>query len=134
MTTLTHLLDTNILSDLVRRPQGIVARRIAEVSETAVCTSVIVAAELRYGAAKKGSDRLATQVDAILARLQILGLDPPVDEAYAAIRTHLERVGTPIGANDLLIAAQARCLGLVMVTANQAEFARVPDLRIEDWL
>lgn len=64
----------------------------------------------------------------------ILSLDAPIDEAYAAIRTHLERAGTPIGGNDLLITAQARSLGLTVITANVGEFSRVPDLAIETWL
>lgn len=109
--TLAYLLDTNILSDLMRRPQGAVAARIAAVGEDTVATSVVVAAELRYGAAKAGSQRLAERIDLILARLPVLALEPPVDHAYAAIRTALERAGTPIGGNDLLIAAQARALG-----------------------
>ena len=132
--TASYLLDTNILSDLVRRPQGAVADRIAQVGEDAVCTSIIVAAELRYGAAKRQSERLIRQLDLILSRLPILGLDAPMDEAYAAIRTHLERAGTPIGGNDLLIASQARSLGLTVVTANIGEFSRVPDLSVETWL
>ena len=57
-----------------------------------------------------------------------------MDEAYAAIRTHLERAGTPIGGSDLLIASQARSLGLTVVTANIGEFSRVPDLSVETWL
>ena len=130
----TYLLDTNILSDLVRRPQGVIAKRIAEVGEEAICTSIIVAAELRYGAAKSGSGRLARQLEVILSYLPVLGFEALADRAYAAIRTHLERSGTPIGGNDLLIAAQAQSLGLVVVTANTAEFARVPDLAVENWL
>ena len=57
--SLAYLLDTNILSDLVRNPQGVVAGRIAEAGEYTVCTSVIVAAELRYGATKSNSEKLA---------------------------------------------------------------------------
>ena len=132
--TLTHLLDTNTLSDLVRRPQGRVAERIAAVGEAAVATSIIVAAELRTGALKKGSARLAAQVEAILSRLPVLPLEAPADRAYGEIRVHLERAGTPIGGNDLLIAAQARSLGLIVVTANLGEFRRVPDLVVETWL
>lgn len=112
----------------MRHPQGAIAKRITEVGEDAICTSIIIAAELCYGAAKKGSERLTRQLDAILS------LDAPMDEAYAAIRTHLERAGTPIGGNDLLIAAQARSLGLTVITANVGEFSRVPDLAIESWL
>lgn len=112
----------------MRHPQGAIAKRITEVGEDAICTSIIIAAELCYGAAKKGSERLTRQLDAILS------LDAPMDEAYAAIRTHLERAGTPIGGNDLLIAAQARSLCLTVITANVGEFSRVPDLAIESWL
>ncbi|WP_422022296.1 PIN domain-containing protein [Pyruvatibacter mobilis] len=79
-------------------------------------------------------ERLTRQFDAILSRLAVLSLDAPMDDAYAAIRTHLERAGTPIGGNDLQIAAQARSLGLTVITANVGEFSRVPDLAIETWL
>ena len=132
--TASYLLDTNILSDLVRHPQGAVAKRIAEVGEDAIRTSIIVAAELRYGAVKRQSERLTQQSELILSRLTIQGFDAPMDEAYAAIRAHLERAGTPIGGNDLLIAAQARSLGLTVVTANLGEFSRVPDLATQTWL
>ena len=128
-----YLLDTHVLSDLVRRPQGAVAKRIAVVGEETICTSVIVAAELRYGAAKRGSGRLTRQLNAILSRIAILGFDLPMDASYAAIRVHLERSGTPIGGNDLLIAAQASCLNLTVVTANVREFSRAPGLAIETW-
>jgi len=127
------LLDTNAVSDLVRHPQGSVASRIAEIGEEKICTSIIVAAELRYGAAKRGSERLSRQLDAVLSRMVIVGFKAAMDETYAAIRTHLERSGTPIGGNDLLIAAQARCLDLTVVTANVGEFSRVPGLAVETW-
>ncbi|RAH95404.1 VapC toxin family PIN domain ribonuclease [Acuticoccus sediminis] len=132
--TLAWLLDTNVLSDLIRRPQGIVAQRLAEVGEKRVATSIIVAAELRYGAAKKGSDRLTRQVEVILAALPVLALEAPVDATYASIRAELEHCGTPIGGNDLLIAAHTMALNLTLVTANVGEFARVPGLRVENWL
>lgn len=109
------------------------ANRIADVGEDKICTSIIVAAELRYGAAKRASERLFRQLNAILSRMAIVEFKAPMDETYAAIRTHLERSGTPIGGNDLLIAAQARCLDLTVVTANVGEFARVPDLAVETW-
>lgn len=128
------LLDTNIVSDLVRNPQGRAAARIAEVGEDAVATSIIVAAELRYGAAKKGSQRLADQLEAILAALDVLPLEPPADAAYGSARVALEVAGTPIGGNDLLIAAQALAWDMVVVTANENEFSRVDGLTIENWL
>ena len=131
---LQYLLDTNILSDLIRKPQGVIANRIAAAGEAAVCTSIVVAAELRFGAAKSGSRKLAGRVDLILSALDVLPLEPPADRHYAEIRQLLTRQGTPIGPNDLLIAAHARALKLTAVTANLREFSRVPDLRVENWL
>jgi tRNA(fMet)-specific endonuclease VapC len=131
---LRYLLDTNILSDLVRHPSGIVRDRIAAAGEDSVCASIVVAAELRFGAAKKHSKRLTRQVEAILSALPILPLESPVDKHYAEIRAALEAAGNPIGPNDLLIAAHARALGLTMVTNNQTEFSRVPGLAVENWL
>lgn len=129
-----YLLDTNILSDLVRQPQGRVAERIADVGEANVLTSVIVACELRYGAAKRGSRKLTRQIEAILGALTIRPLESDVERIYASIRVTLERKGTPIGAHDLLIAAHARAIEAVCVTDNVAEFKRVPALRVENWL
>jgi tRNA(fMet)-specific endonuclease VapC len=129
-----YLLDTNTVSHLVRQPQGLVAARIAKVGEDNVLTSIIVACELRYGAAKRGSRRLSRQVEVVLSAMTILPLESGADRHYAAIRTALEKRGTPIGANDMLIAAQARAIGAVCVTANVAEFKRVPALRVENWL
>ena len=128
------LLDTNILSDLVRHPQGKIANRIASVGENNVCTSIVVAAELRYGALKKNSIRLMRQVEAILSVLEIAPLEAPADASYAKVRTKLESAGRPIGGNDLLIAGQALAMGLTLVTDNEREFARVEGLQIENWL
>jgi tRNA(fMet)-specific endonuclease VapC len=129
-----YLLDTNIVADLIRNPQGRVAARIREVGEAEVCTSIIVAAELRYGATKKGSPRLSAQVGAVLGALDVLPFEPPADTVYGRLRAQLERAGQPIGANDLLIAAHAVALGDALVTANQREFARIKDLPCENWL
>ncbi len=129
-----YLLDTNILSDLARHPRGAVARVIAQVGEDAVCTSIVVAAELRFGAAKRQSPALAAQLHAILAAIEILPLDTPCDRHYAEVRWHLEQSGTPIGPNDLLIAAHALREDCVLVSANVREFARVPGLRVQNWL
>jgi tRNA(fMet)-specific endonuclease VapC len=128
-----YLLDTNIVSDLVRDPQGVVARRIARAGEDAVCTSIVVACELRYGAAKKGSPRLTEQLESILQALAVLPLEPGADRHYGEIRAHLESAGRPIGANDLLIAAHARAAGLQLVTRNLDEFSRVPGLKVTIW-
>jgi tRNA(fMet)-specific endonuclease VapC len=129
-----YLLDTNVVSDLVRNPQGKVAQRIRKVGEGEVCTSIIVAAELRYGAAKKGSPRLSSQLEIVLGVLEVLPFETPADAAYGLLRTRLEQAGSPIGANDLLIAAQALALGYTIVTDNEKEFARVDHLLRENWL
>jgi tRNA(fMet)-specific endonuclease VapC len=129
-----YLLDTNIISELVRRPRGQVASRIAEVGEGSICTSIVVAAELRYGAARSESKRLSERVDLLLSALEILPLKPPADRRYAALRSHLTRQGAPIGPNDLLIAAHALAADLTLVTANTRAFERVPSLRVENWL
>ena len=129
-----YLLDTNILSHLVRQPQGPVADHIADVGEANVLTSVIVACELRYGVAKRGSRKLTRQVEAVLSAMTIRPLESDIERVYASIRVALERRGTPIGAHDMLIAAHARAIDAVCVTDNVAEFRRVPALKIENWL
>lgn len=129
-----YLLDTNIISDLVRQPQGRSARRLATLPDARICTSIIVASELRYGVTKVASPRLSRQLGLILAALEILPLESPADEHYGKIRAALEKAGTPIGPNDLLIAAHALTLGLTLVTDNTREFERVTGLKLENWL
>ena len=133
-TVAAFLLDTNIVSHLVRNPAGPVALRIAEAGEETVCVNVVIAAELRFGARKKRSPKLTRQLNRILEALDILPLDSPVERHYAEIRDHLERKGTPIGPNDLFIAAHARAAGFTLVTDNTREFRRVPRLKVENWL
>jgi tRNA(fMet)-specific endonuclease VapC len=134
MDGLRYLLDTNILSGLIRQPQGPVATMLARRGYGTVCTSIVVAAELRFGARKLGSSVLTRKVDDLLASLPVLPLEVGADQTYAAIRLQLEQAGTPIGPNDLLIAAHALDLELTLVTDNVDEFERVPGLRVENWL
>jgi len=122
-----------MVSDLVRNPQGNVARMIAHHGEQTVATSIIVACELRFGAVKRNSKRLSAQLDAVLSALEILPLQSSADLRYAELRITLERAGTPIGPNDMLIAAHALALDLVLVTGNIREFGRVPMLNAVDW-
>lgn len=129
-----YLLDTNVVSDLVRNPQGKIAQHVRKVGEDKICTSIIVAAELRYGAAKKSSPKLSTQLEVVLGALEVLPLEAPADVTYGTIRTRLEKAGRPIGANDLLIASQALALGYVIVTDNEDEFTRIEGLRHQNWL
>ncbi|TAL79006.1 MAG: type II toxin-antitoxin system VapC family toxin [Burkholderiaceae bacterium] len=129
-----YLLDTNIISTLMSDPDGAAARHIERVGAQKICTSIIVAAELRYGCAKKGSAKLLARVESVLEVIPILPLDIPADTEYGGIRAELEAAGKPIGANDLLIAAHAYALGMTLVTANTREFERIRGLSVENWL
>jgi len=129
-----YLLDTNIISNAMRVPNGQVVARLREVEQRGLYTTIIVAAELRFGAAKKGSERLKQEVEAVLSRIVVKPIEAPLDGVYAALRAHLEGKGTPIGDADLWIAAQALHDESVLVTDNEREFGRVPKLRIENWL
>jgi tRNA(fMet)-specific endonuclease VapC len=128
------MLGTNIFSDLIRNPQGKAAKRIAKVGENNVCTSIIVAAELRYGCAKTSSQCLLKAVDELLGEIDVLPFDVPADAEYGGIRSELEAAGKPIGSNDLLIAAHAYAIGATMVTANTSEFKRIRGLKVENWI
>ena len=118
MAALAWLLDTNTLSDLIKNPQGSVAKRLVRVDPDNVCTSIVVACKLRFGAQRKASPLLSSKVADLLSALPVLAL---------------ERAGTPIGSHDLFIAAHARSLGMVVVTHNLRQFQRVPGLVVEDW-
>lgn len=128
------LLDTNILSDLIRQPDGAVASKIAEAGEEAIATSIIVAGELRYGAQRRGSQRLASKIEELLTLVPVLPLKDDADAHYGRLRAELERRGTPIGANDMLIAAHALAIGATLVTDNARAFERVDGLEIVNWL
>ena len=135
MANYRYLLDTNILSDLIKNPSGVVAERmLASGLDIYCCTSVIVACELSYGAEKKQSPKLSFNVEQVLNHFPILPFEESVDKVYAEIRVNLERKGLPIGQHDLLIAAHALSLGLTVVTANEREFIRVEKLKVENWL
>lgn len=129
-----YLLDTNIITDLIRDPDGSVARHIEQIGAKEIFTSIIVASELRYGCAKKGSPTLLARVKGILETIPVLPLDIPADAKYGRIRAELEAAGQPVGMNDLLIAAQALALDLTVVTDNTREFSRIRGLPLENWL
>jgi tRNA(fMet)-specific endonuclease VapC len=132
-----YLLDTYILSDLAHHPRGgAAARQLALVRAHGgqdISTNIIAAAELRYGAAKRGSTRLARQVETVLGALDVLPFEAPADVIYGRLRTDLERRGQPMGGNDLLIAAHALAAQLTLVTDYRG-FARIPELLRENWL
>jgi tRNA(fMet)-specific endonuclease VapC len=118
----------------MREPRGAVGRAIGERAGGEASISVVTLAELRYGIDKVGSSRLRESLEEVLDYLPVHMFASPADAHYARLRVHLERVGTPIGPNDLFIAAHALALDLTLVTANVREFSRVPNLRVENWL
>ena len=128
-----YLLDTNTcVYAIKRRPQ--VLRRLQERSPDDFAVSAITVAELRFGAAKSSRPtETRRSVDAFLKPFEVLPFGNDAASEYALLRLALEREGRPIGERDLLIAATAKSLGLIVVTHNVREFSRVPDLRVEDW-
>lgn len=127
-----YLLDTNMISEIALRPDGRVEQRFAAEADDCL-TSIIVAAEIRFGLARRSSSRRARRAIEILDQLAVVDFATPAENHYAKIRTELERKGTPIGANDLFIAAHALALNATLVTANEREFGRVPGLKVENW-
>lgn len=127
------MLDTNVISDVIRDPMGKVAKQLEQEGESSICTSIIVASELRYGVSKSSSTELALRVDAALSAIEILPFDVPADGEYGKLRAQLAAKGKPIGPNDLLIAAHALSLGLTLVTDNVREFKRVNGLSVVNW-
>ncbi|MEN9896230.1 MAG: tRNA(fMet)-specific endonuclease VapC [Pseudomonadota bacterium] len=129
-----YLLDTNIISDALRFPNGKVAERLQKLDKGAYFTSVVVSSELRFWYKKRNSTRLKTLVESFLDEIKVEDWCAPADEIYATIRAETERVGITIGQVDLMIAAQALLSGAIVVTANEREFSRVPGLKMENWL
>lgn len=131
---LRYLLDTNIvIYVLKRRPLEVLATFNANASRMAI--SSITLAELLHGAEKSSrvADNLSV-VEDFCSRLQVLSYDAKAAQHYGAIRAAVEKLGQPIGVNDLHIAGHARSAGLVLVTNNVSEFARVPALEVENWV
>jgi tRNA(fMet)-specific endonuclease VapC len=129
-----YLLDTNIISHLIKYPQGPVALRVLTLRPEELGTSIIVAAELKFGYVKRSSKRLEELVEETLASFEVGPWEAPTDMTYARLRADLETRGNMIGQNDMLIAAHALTLQAVLVTDNEREFSRVAGLKIENWL
>lgn len=128
-----YMLDTNIASEIIRHPDGPVARRMFEVNSWC-CISALVASELRYGAQKRASSRLTNLVEALIQRVAVAPYEDVSTQHYASIRSDLTAKGALIGPVDLFIAAHARSLDLTLVTNNVREFSRVDGLMVENWL
>jgi len=129
-----YMLDTDISSYVMKRSHDAVLRRLWKVAVADVSISAITKSELMYGvevSPRRQQDQAA--LDAYLRHVEVLEYPGEAALDYAQIRAALKTSGTMIGANDLFIAAHARCLGLTLVTNNTREFQRVLGLAIENW-
>jgi tRNA(fMet)-specific endonuclease VapC len=129
-----YLLDTNIISQMMRDPGGIVTQKIATVGEKSVFTSLLAIAEVRFGIEKKQSQKLAKALDWLLPFLSVEPWTDPADRHYAALRADIEAKGLPVDQLDMLLAAQALADGATMVTDNEKHFRHIPGLKVENWL
>ncbi|MDO9335283.1 MAG: type II toxin-antitoxin system VapC family toxin [Caulobacter sp.] len=129
-----YLLDTNVLSALMRDPLGPAGQKVLLLDDNAVCTSIVCAAELRSGVVRRPTPARVAQLETVLSSIPTEPMAPPADLIYATVRSELEAAGTLIGGFDMLIAAHALALGCVLITDNEREFRRVPGLTLENWL
>jgi tRNA(fMet)-specific endonuclease VapC len=131
---MVYLLDTNACSDYFTARYPKLVARIQRCSPDDLCLSVVVVAELRYGADHSTRRRANhARIDALIEEIETLAFDLRAAAAYGRVRAQLEAGGTPIGPNDMLIAAHAVSRGLTVVTDNTAEFGRVKGLKVENW-
>jgi tRNA(fMet)-specific endonuclease VapC len=129
-----HLLDTNACVDYLTGRYPRVVGRIQGSSPEELCLSSVVVAELRYGADHSARRRANhAGIDALVEEIECLDFDLRAAATYGRVRARLEEAGTPIGPNDMLIAAHALSRGLIVVTDNVAEFRRVKGLRVDNW-
>ncbi len=129
------MLDTNIIAYAKNNRPESVLQRFMEHRPEDMCISAITMAELEFGickSSKPAQNRLALMM--FLSEIQVVPFDGKAAQEYGLIRAELTARGTPIGANDLLIAAHARSLGLTLITNNGREFERVPGLTVENWV
>lgn len=129
-----YMLDTNIVAFAKNNRPEIVLERMRCFDPGDLCVSVITLAELEYGAFNSSNpERNQLALTLFLANIDVVPFDGSAAVEYGRMRADLRRKGTPIGANDLMIAAHAKSLGMTLVTNNTREFSRVEGLAIEDW-
>jgi tRNA(fMet)-specific endonuclease VapC len=135
MSVLRYLLDTNICIYIAKQKPPSVAKRFAKLAAGAVGMSLVTYGELRYGAEKNQQRVQALDtLERLRVVIPVIQTDSAVAESYGTIRALLERAGTPIGNNDLWIASHALALNLTLISNNTREFARVPKLKLENWV
>lgn len=131
---MNYFLDTNICIYIINKRPPAIIEKLMQFSPQEIGVSAIVVSELQYGVAKSSQpERNHQLLDAFLRPFQVVPYDEAAAEAYGFIRADLEKKGQPIGREDLLIAAHALAADLTLITNNEAEFKRVPNLRVENW-
>lgn len=129
-----YLLDTNIISEAINKPNGKIARKLSRLKQNSYGMSAIVSCEIHYGVEKKPSQKIADQIRRGLKTIPFLDFPAGAAKTYGFIRADLERRGLPISGNDMLIAAHAIHANLTLVSDNVKEFERIPGLKLENWL
>ncbi len=129
-----YMLDTNIVAYAKNNRPEVVYERMSRFDPEDLCVSVITLAELEYGVFNSSNpERNQLALTLFLANIEVVPFNDDAAVEYGRIRAELKRKGTPIGANDLMIAAHAKSLGVTLVTSNTREFERVEGLMLEDW-
>jgi tRNA(fMet)-specific endonuclease VapC len=128
------MLDTNICIEIIRKKTPELIEQLQKTPSKDVCVSSVTLSELEYGAFKSTNpERNRLALAEFMAPIEIAPYDDRAAPYYGRLRAELESVGRPIGSLDMLIAAHAMSLGLVLVTNNTKEFSRVPELQLSDW-
>ena len=130
-----YMLDTNICIYLIKEQPREVIDKFQGIAPGEIAISSVTVAEMMYGVAKsQHQEKNRSALEAFLAPLEIVDFDFKAAQHYGVVRAYLEKTGTPIGAYDLMIAAHALSLGLVLISNNEREFQRIPDLIVENWV
>lgn len=130
-----YILDTNICIYIIKKKPIQVINKLRTFNISDMGISSITLSELEYGIAKSSRpDQNRDALNNFLAPLEIIPFDDSAASHYGEIRTYLERIGRPIGAMDMLIAAHARSLAVILVTNNSREFEKIPQLQLENWV
>ena len=130
---LKYMLDTNIVIYTIKnRPEQV--RKVFKQHENQMCISAVTKGELIYGTERSSQpERNLADIEGLIARLEVAPFEDHASEHFGQLRAELYRIGKPIGPYDMMIAGHARAMGLILVTNNMKEFARVPGLRVENW-
>ena len=130
-----YMLDTNICSYIIKKKYPQILDKFSSISANDICISTIVNAELEFGICKsKFSLKNRVAIAVFLSGIEVVSFDRNAAKEYGDIRAALESKGTPIGPNDMFIAAHARALNLTLVTNNIREFSRIENLKLENWV